>query len=269
MQTDAVSTTAEFLGGEPSTDGTWRFSMGHELYGAFGGVFGGAVAAASLLAARSTAPGRLPVALDCRFVRSLTAGEARAVPSVVHEGRTLSCVTIDVLDARGRVATRATVSLVDPAVLEPLDYAGASDSAPWTGAADGTSWRQPPGVEAPVIDTLDPRLVGRDERAIATAIRVPWQDAGAGAEAACLVADLCVGPPVAAAFPNRWIPHPNPDLSLRFSAVASDEEVIVGVGRLERIAAGLASVRIEVWSGSELAAVGVSSSLLLPGRPAG
>src|SRR5918996_3893007 len=162
MQTDAVSTATTFLGGEPATDGAWRFSMGRELYGAFGGVFGGAVAAASLLTARSTAPDRQPVALDCRFVRSLPAGEARAVPSIVHEGRTLSCVSVDVLDERGRVATRATVSLVDPAVLEPLDHPGASVSAPG-GETDGTPWRQPPGVEAPIIDTLDPRLVGRDE----------------------------------------------------------------------------------------------------------
>jgi acyl-coenzyme A thioesterase PaaI-like protein len=267
MQTDAVSTATSFLGGEPASDGTWRFSMGRELYGAFGGVFGGAVAAASLLAARSTAPDRQSVALDCRFVRSLPAGEARAVPSIVHEGRTLSCISIDVLDGRGRIATRATVSLVDPAVLEPLDHAGASVAAPGTGASGGSPWRRPPGVDAPIIDTLEPRLVGRDDRGIATAIRVPWEDSDAGAEAACLVADLCVGPPVAAAFPDRWIPHPNPDLSLRFSSARLDEPVAVGVGRLERIAAGLASVRIEVWSGAELAAVGVSSSLLLPGGP--
>jgi acyl-coenzyme A thioesterase PaaI-like protein len=268
MQTEAVSTAAEFLGGEQTADGTWRFSMGSELHGAFGGVFGGAVAAATLLTARSLNPARLPVALDCRFVRSLPAGEARVMPSVVHEGRTLSCVSVDVLDERDRVATRATVSLVDPVVLEPLDHPGASTSARWTSHADGARWTRPPGVEAPIIDTLEPRVVGRDERGIASSIRVPWQDTTAGAEVACLAADLCVGPPVAAAFPDRWIPHPNPDLSLRFSVVAIDEPV-VAVGRLERIAAGLASVRIQVWSGGELAAVGVSSSLLLPSRPSG
>jgi hypothetical protein len=155
----------------------------------------------------------------------------------------------------------------DPAVLQPLDHPGGSASASGTGDSDGSPWRRPPGVEAPIIDTLEPRLVGRDDRGLATAIRVPWQDNDAGAEAACLVADLCVGPPVAAAFPDRWIPHPNPDLSLRFSSARHDEPVVVGVGRLERIAAGLASVRIEVWAGAELAAVGVSSSLLLPGGP--
>jgi acyl-coenzyme A thioesterase PaaI-like protein len=269
MQTEAVSTAADFLGGEPTADGAWRFSMGRDLHGAFGGVFGGAVAAATLLTARSLNAARLPVALDCRFVRSLPAGEARAMPSVVHEGRTLSCVSVDVFDERGRVATRATVSLVDPMVLEPLDHPGASTSARWTSHTEGARWTQPPGVEAPIIDTLEPSFIGRDERGIASSIRVPWQDTAACAEAACLAADLCVGPPVAAAFPDRWIPHPNPDLSLRFSAGALAEPVVVGVGRLERIAAGLASVRIEVWSGGELAAVGVSSSLLLPGRPSG
>jgi acyl-coenzyme A thioesterase PaaI-like protein len=266
MQTDAVSTAADFLGGEPVADGEWRFTMGRELHGAFGGVFGGAVAAASLLTARPMAPGRVPAALDCRFVRGLPAGVARTVPAIVHEGRTLSCVSIDVVDERGRVATRSTVSLVDLTALRPLDHPASSTAAPaWTADTEGARWRQPPGVEAPIIETLEPRVVGRDDRGLATAIRVPWQDAGAGFEAACLAADLCVGPPVAAAFPDRWVPHPNPDLSLRFSAVPLDEPIVVGVGRLEHLAAGLAAVRIEVWSGGELAAVGVSASLLLPG----
>jgi acyl-coenzyme A thioesterase PaaI-like protein len=265
MQTDVVSTAADFLGGEPTAEGEWRFSMGRELYGAFGGVFGGAVAAASLTTARSLAPGRVPAALDCRFLRSLPEGAARAMATVVHDGRTLSCVSVDVLDQRERIATRATVSFVDPAVLNPLDHAGASSPVPsWTEVENGARWRQPPGVEAPIIETLEPEVIGRDDRGVATAIRVPWQPGGAGAEAACLAADLCVGPPVAAAFPDRWIPHPNPDLSLRFAAAPQDERV-VAAGRLERIAAGLAVVRIEVWSGAELAAAGVSTSLLLPG----
>lgn len=265
MQTDAVSTAAEFLGGEPAADGEWRFAMGRELHGAFGGVFGGAVAAASVLTARPLAPGRVPTALDCRFVRGLPAGVARAVPAVVHEGRTLSCASVDVYDERERIATRATVSLVDPTVLSVVDHPGASQAGPsWTGENGGSRWRQPPGVEAPIIDTLEPKLVGRDDRGVATAIRVPWQGGDAGAEAACLVADLCVGPPVGAAFPDRWVPHPNPDLSLRFTAARVDGPTVIGAGRLERIVGGLAAVNIEVWSGGELAAVGISSSLLLP-----
>jgi acyl-coenzyme A thioesterase PaaI-like protein len=266
MQTGAVNTAAGFLGGEQTADGEWRFSMGRELYGAFGGVFGGAVAAASLMTARSLEPGRVPAALDCRFVRSLPEGEARAVAAIVHEGRTLSCVTVDVLDERDRIATRATVSLVDSTALSALDHPGASEAAPsWSAGGDGSRWRQPPGVDAPIIGTLEPRVVGHDDRGVATAIRVPWDGGDAGAEAACLVADLCVGPPVGAAFPDRWVPHPNPDLSLRLAPAALDQDVIVGAGRLERIVAGLAAVRIEVWSGGDLGVVGISSSLLLPG----
>ncbi|EUA68945.1 hypothetical protein I553_2133 [Mycobacterium xenopi 4042] len=38
---------------------------------------------------------------------------------------------------------------------------------------------------------------------------------------------------------------------------------LVGIGRLDRISAGLAAVNISVWSGNELVAVGVCSSMLL------
>ncbi|BBU24472.1 Uncharacterised protein [Mycobacterium xenopi] len=73
---------------------------------------------------------------------------------------------------------------------------------------------------------------------------------------------MCVGPPVATACAGRWIPHPNPDLSLRFVGQVAGPE-LVGIGRLDRISAGLAAVNISVWSGNELVAVGVCSSMLL------
>jgi hypothetical protein len=56
--------------------------------------------------------------------------------------------------------------------------------------------------------------------------------------------------------------HPNADLSLRFCADDAGQE-IAGVARLERISAGVATVRFEVFSGIELLAVGCASSLLL------
>jgi hypothetical protein len=61
---------------------------------------------------------------------------------------------------------------------------------------------------------------------------------------------------------ETWVPHANPDLSLRFGAPAHGDPV-VGVGRLRGIQAGLALVGIEVFAGGSLAAIGVSYSLLL------
>src|SRR2546428_7079623 len=80
------------------------------------------VAACEVISARTIAPGRVPTALDCRFLRALPAGTARVVPRLVHSGRSMSCVSIDVEDERGRLATRATVSLVDRAAVRPLDH---------------------------------------------------------------------------------------------------------------------------------------------------
>jgi acyl-coenzyme A thioesterase PaaI-like protein len=73
---------------------------------------------------------------------------------------------------------------------------------------------------------------------------------------------MCVGPPVAFGLAGEDVAHPNPDLSLRFAGPVTGTEVI-GVGRMERVHAGLATVSIQVWSASRLAALGVSTSMLL------
>jgi acyl-coenzyme A thioesterase PaaI-like protein len=67
---------------------------------------------------------------------------------------------------------------------------------------------------------------------------------------------------VSADLGDSWVPHPTADLSLRFAGSEAGPEV-AGVARLERIAAGLATVRVEVFSGVDLIAVGLSSALLL------
>lgn len=253
----------EFLQGAPQPDGTWRFDVGRERHGAFGGAFGGLLAACTVATARATVPDRVAVSLDARFLRGLPAGQATLVPTIVHAGRSLTCVQVDVLDGGGRLATRSTLYLVDGDRLQPLDHEGeggaAPASVPW---AEGTPWRNPPGMEVPLVTTFAPRAVGRAERGIATAVQVPWEDDGASAEAACLAADICVGPPVGGAFPGKPTPAPNPDLSLRFTGEPAGDEV-VGWGRLERIHHGLAAVRVEVRSGAALLAIGVSCSLVL------
>jgi uncharacterized protein (TIGR00369 family) len=254
-----VRSAAEFLGARAGEDGTWRFSLGRELHGAFGGAFGGVVAAAAVMTARPLAEGRVPTALDIRFLRSLPAGTATAAATVLHGGRTLSCVNVDVRQEDGRLAARATVSLVAPDALSPLTRD--ADPHPLPSYDEGRPW---PPVGAPIIETLAPRTVPWESDGMATALQVPWDDVdpATAAEAACLPADLCVGPPVAFGLAGEGVAHPNPDLSLRFAGPVASADVI-GVGRMVRVHGGLATVAIEVWADGGLAAVGVSTSTLL------
>src|SRR5205085_11657885 len=123
-----------------------------------------------------------------------------------------------------------TVSLVDPEALSPLTKHGSARALP--AYDEGRAW---PPVGAPIIEALAPRTVPWDGAGMATALRVPWdgEDRDSSAEAACLPADLCVGPPVAYGLAGEGVAHPNPDLSLRFAGPLGGREVI-GVGRLER-----------------------------------
>jgi hypothetical protein len=129
-------------------------------------------------------------------------------------------------------------------------------------ASTAKPWRKPEGVEVPIIDTAAPKAA-RVGSAIATLVTIPWEAVDDGSEGACLAADLSVGPPVDAALPKgTWVPHPNPDLSLRFSGKATSGE-LVAIAACTRIVDGLATVETEVWQGEVLAATGVSTSLLM------
>lgn len=256
-------TALEYLDGCRNADGTWTIEMGRDRQGAFGGAFGGFLAAAAVAVARVASGDRLPSGLDARFVRVLPTGEATLCVDTVHTGRSLSVIDVVVRDERDRVATRASVTLVDPGVLRPLDHPGHGPDPPRVVYREGRPWTSPHGVTIPILETLAPRAVGHGELGHATALRVPWDDADGSAEAACLAADMCTGPPVAGAFEGAWSPHPNTDLSLRFAGREVGAEV-VGWGRLERMDGGLATVRVEVRSGDALVAAGVATSLVLP-----
>ncbi len=257
----------EFLQGTWAEDGEWTFELGRELHGAFGGANGGVVGATCVAAARSLAPDRVPAGLDVRFIRGLTEGAARVVPVMLHGGRTLSVVSVDIFDSRDKLCTRATVSLANPDALEPFDHEGFSgDPSGWVAHGEGKPWARPTGgVEVPLIDTFAPMLVGNDERGYATAVKVLWDEEGTCAEAACIAADISVGPPVGAVVRGKPIPIPNPDLSLRFCAEPALPGTMISACRLERVSRGIASTRIEVWAASELIAVGVSTTTLLAG----
>lgn len=254
----------EYLGGARADDDAWTFDLERKFHGGFGGAFGGIITACTLIAARPLVPDRVVTSVDCRFLRGIPAGTVRVEPRLIHQGRSLASVLVDVTDERGKLAAHSALSFTDPAALTKIDSPSASlaPEGGWKSHADGKRWKMPPGVEIPILETLDPRSVGRSELGSAWAIPVPWDEPLAGAEAACMAADLCVGPPVAGALTDGWVPHPNPDLSLRFAGEVTTPHV-VGVGKLERIQAGVAAVSISVFSGAEVVAKGISTSLLL------
>jgi acyl-coenzyme A thioesterase PaaI-like protein len=254
-----VPTLHEFLRADQGENNDWRFHIPTELHGAFGGAFGGVVASATLVAARSAASGRTPNAIDCRFLRGLKAGDATAAVTVLHSGRSLTNVVVDLSGEDGRLCARSAISLVDSDVLDGFERTNAEPGA-WTAHDDATPF---PAV-APIVTVIDPRMVGHDESAYATSVRIPWDDAGHDAEAACMAGDMAVGAPLGAGAP-RGVGTPNPDISLRFCGSTTTSEV-VGVSRWESSASGVAAVSIEAWSGTSLIAIGISTALLLPAR---
>lgn len=257
-------TLLEVLGGEREAAGAFRFTIGRELHGAYGGAFGGAVAASTLVAARDIAPGRVPASLDIRFLRGLPAGTASVDAALVHGGRSLSVVSVDVAGPDGRLCARSTISLANLEALHPLDAQRTGvEPLPLT-YDDAPPWQQVPGREIPMLTTLAPRVIGRVGAGIAAALRVPWTpDETSGAEAGCFAADLCTGPPVAFACAENWVPHPNPDLTLRFAGPAPVSTEIVGIGTAARIAGGVAAVSIDVRCAGAVVAVGAATSILL------
>jgi acyl-coenzyme A thioesterase PaaI-like protein len=200
----------------------------------------------------------VPAALDVNFLRGLPSGPTVARPAVLRTGRSLTFMSVDVFDAEGKQGARVTLTFVDPGVLDerpPVER-------PAPTVLDPAPWRSPSGVTAPILETLQPRIGPTDDGGMACIITLPWDDPAASAEAACFAGDLCVGPPVAAAMGDRYVAHPNPDVSLRFLPVEVGRE-ITGVARLEGMAGGLAVQTVRVYEGSRPVAAGTSMSLLI------
>lgn len=253
----------EHLGVTPAGDGLWRMSAPESLHGAYGGAFGGFLAATTVAVARQAAPGRTPFALDCQFVRGLRGSRARVRSEIVRSGRSLTAVVVGITDGED-IATRATVLLAEPASLDDWSVPDRGEAP--TGTARAKPWRHPPDRRVGIIDTLGPRANREPGGGIATTIRVPWPEplCGASAEVACMAADLATGPPVEASFDGTWRPHPNPDLSLRFLPRPVDVAEVTGVGTLDGTVAGVAMMSLAVWAGGERLAVGVSTALVSP-----
>ena len=253
-----MPTFEEFLQAGRLDNNSWRFHIPETLHGAFGGAFGGFLAACCAHTARSVAEGRVVNALDCRFVRGLRRPDATTTATVLHHGRSLTNVSVDLVDEDEKLCTRATISLVDRGLLHTLERPG-PPSGEWKAHADADKW--PP--VAPIVSAIDSRFVASQEREFAVAVIVPWEGSDHSAEAACLAADMAVGAPAGYAAGREKASTPNPDLSLRFVGDVTTKEV-VGVGRLDRAANGVAAISLEVWSDRQLVATGISTALLLP-----
>lgn len=250
----------EFLRGTRD-QATMRFEFGREFYGAFEGVFGGVIAAAMLCSARTLADGRRAASLDCQFLRSLPAGGATATAQIVRSGRALTFVRVTLVDATDHLAATAQAVFASPEALHPLDVEPDDMAMP--------SYAEAAQLEAiaPIMDTLASRFARTDDSSFASVMPVPWEQPDTGAEAACLAADMSVGPPVGALLvrENLRLATPNPDLSLRFLGEESVREV-AGFGTLEGVVGGLANTRVAVVGPRGLIATGCSITLLLAGR---
>ncbi len=262
-----MSTFLETFAGRASDDSQWTFDLDERFNGAFGGTNGGVLSAISLYVARNES-GRRAASIDSRYVRGFRPGSARVVATLLNEGRTLTFMSVSIFDSDDRLCTHSTVTLAQPSALaNELQHAGGAtplkNLSSWE---QGRPWSQPKGLqEIPLIETFEPTFLGGQGVESITATRVIWQEADTHSEAACIAADISVGPPVSRAVRGAAL-TPNPDLSLRFCGTSTPGDYLTASCRLERIVEGLASTRIAVWNASDLLAIGISTTTCIPMR---
>ncbi len=273
-----LAAVSGFLGGpSPEGDG-WSFDFGQHLESNWGAIYGGALAAAALAAARSVAPDRSPRSLPLQIVRSVPRGRAFATTRVRHMGRTIATVEVDLYDERRTLAAAALLTMVTPGALAAEHHLTAA--VPFDLTPDPVAHDE--FVDAPIVTSLEmaPRRDGNvvrlnvENRPLsvdgsfpnACPCTVPWEDLEAtGPEAACLVADASVGGPMV----NSTLPPdhlgPNPDLTLRFTT-APAARLIHGSGTILSVQHGTTTIGIEVQAGDHQLAHGLATSLLIPPR---
>jgi len=246
--------------GQKQSQGLWSFDLEKKYNGAFGGINGGVLSAISVHVARLESDHRQPIGLDSRYLRGFRPGQARVEYSVLNAGRTLSTVNVDIINNDNKLCTRSVVMLVNPEALAPLDSPGhiGTIDAP-KAYEDCRTWPQPAGYSVPLIDTFQPRILAKDQHGLLTATQVIWDQPGTCAEAACIAADISVGPPVGSVVAGK-ASTPNPDLSLRFCQDTELPEQMLASCRLESMINGLASTRIEVRAKQSIVAIGVSTT---------
>jgi acyl-coenzyme A thioesterase PaaI-like protein len=271
-----LSAVRGFLGG-PIADGDgWRFELGEHLHSNWGAVYGGALAAGALAVARAVAPDRSPRSLHVQMIRSVPGGLAHATATVLHAGRTVTTVQVELLDAARRPAVVALVTMVAPgAVAAEIDHTAADcfrrEARPL--AVD-------PRFVAPVQTSLE-MLTEEDGAFVGTFatnvrpsfdgtrppvghIALPWDELDwTGPEAACLGADAMVAAPLLYSSVANDVVGPNADLTLRFTTAPAQREVLTA-GRVVSVQRGTATVALEVQAGDHQLAHGLATALLLP-----
>lgn len=254
----------ERLNGKPLDNGEWQYQLEQDINGGFGGTNGGVLAAICVNAARSVAIGRRPLGIDARFIRGFRPGAARVIPTILNEGRSLTVVSVDIMTDQGKLATRGTVTLVNPESLGNIDSPDIPPADEQLIAYEaGRIWREPPHQPIPLIQTFSPRFLGKTSRGTATAVDSIWDETGVIEESSCVAADISVGPPVAAAVGGKRVAMPNPDISIRFTGASGNPTYLVSTCRLESLKNGIATTKLEVRDGEVLVAVGVSTTTCL------
>ena len=275
----AIAAVRGFLGG-PTPDGDgWSFDFGEHLESNWGAVYGGAIAAGTLSAARSVAPDRSPRSLHIQIVRSVPRGVAYATAELRHAGRTVATVEVELFDARRKLAAIALVTMVTPNAVAAAFHD--TTAVPFNVEAHP----QPDefntfGAAAPVIETLDllerrdgvPIMLTADNvranvdgtQAFIGGCTVPWEHLEVtGPEAACLAADARIGTAVMRSSVPIEVIGPNPDLTLRFTT-APATRVIQTASTMVSVQHGTATVSLELHAGDQQLAHGLATTLLLP-----
>ena len=183
-----MTTFLETFGGSASERGRWTFNLDKRFNGAFGGTNGGVLSAISLYAARGDYA-RAAASIDSRYMRGFRPGRANIVVAPVNQGRTLTVVSVAVIDDDDRLCTQSTITLVEPGALAvEIAHAGTARLRDGLNTfADGKPWRRPETpMEIPLIDTFQPTALGGGADETVTATKVLWQEPGTYAEAACI-----------------------------------------------------------------------------------
>lgn len=254
-------TFADCFSGAKRKQGEWQFELDESINGAFGGTTGGVLAALAVFVARDMAPDRQVTGIDARFIRGFKPGTAVVTATVINAGRTLSTVQVSVNSLDGKLCTLALVSLVNGDSLADMDQPDVPTPTGLLELADAKRWPQPePPMQIPLIDLFEPAFMGKTSSGLACAVKTIWDKSDNCAEAICIAADLSVGPPVMAALKGQRLATPNPDIALRFCRETELPDFLIACCRLESLAAGLATTRIEVRAGDTLLAAGVSTT---------
>lgn len=273
----AIVAVRDFLGG-PHADGDgWSFDFGEHLESNWGTVYGGATSAGLVAVARAVASDRSPRSLHVQLVRSVTRGQAKVSAEVLHAGRTVATVQVELRDNSDKLAAVGLVTMVTPQALA----AEFDDTSSEPFRRIEREGRLADGFTAPVQRSLQMLSRLQDDGTFVASyaenrvscidgtpppvghITLPWDDLEhTGPEASCLSADAMTAPPILYSYIPNEVIGPNVDLSLRFTTAPATSEVL-SAGTMVSVHRGAVTVGIEVQSGGSELARGLATSLLL------